>query len=526
MPPSPLVDAVRHLRALAERSSGAMLALGLILALGSGFTLLPINTCLPAEEKPQESAVRPAQSERQFGEGHRGWVGVLQLSPDGRTVFSAGSDEEVYQWDLITGQALAHFHGGQWRAKSVAFSPDHKLIAAGSAEKTIALWESRGGRLLGRWNAHEGRVMAVAFTPDGKMLLSSGDDCILRFWDVATHRELRRSAQPSSAPVAAFVISADGKTLFTGGEDGLIHEWEPASAKHLRTLSPRNRGRIERLVLSPDRKYLAWAGSNVHVFDLTSEKDLVIGDGVAYAYNVAFSPDGRSLVTTHHDRSVRIWEMASGKLRTHFEGHGGAVASVLFMPGGRRLLSGGSDGVILVWDLTGRLQKGRLRPAELKPAEVEAAWKDLVGEDGEKAYQAVWTLAADPRQTLPLLQKHLRPAAVIDEKRVAQLLKDLDDDTFAVREKGSKELARLGDTAEPALRKALQGNPSPEMRLRIRQLLERLRRGPDYWRQTRMLEVLEHIETPEARQMLKTLAKGAPGAWLTQEAKAALDRRP
>lgn len=76
------------------------------------------------------------------------------------------------------------------------------------------------------------------------------------------------------------------------------------------------------------------------------------------------------------------------------------------------------------------------------------------------------------------------------------------------------------------MRKLLEGNPSAEVRRRVQQLLEPLqRKGAVYWRQTRMLEVLEQMEIPEARQLLEGLAKGAPGAWLTREAKAGLERQ-
>ena len=84
----------------------------------------------------------------------------------------------------------------------------------------------------------------------------------------------------------------------------------------------------------------------------------------------------------------------------------------------------------------------------------------------------------------------------------------------------------MGRPAEPALRKALDGQPSPEVRRRVRQLLNKLAAVPsgERLRALRALEALEQIGTPPAREALEALARGAPEARLTQEAKASLER--
>jgi hypothetical protein len=104
---------------------------------------------------------------------------------------------------------------------------------------------------------------------------------------------------------------------------------------------------------------------------------------------------------------------------------------------------------------------------------------------------------------------------------------DLDADAFAVREKASQELEQLGPAAEPALLKALQDKPAPELRQRVESLLKRLETdtpSAERLRSLRALEVLEHLGTPEARATLEALAKGAVGAWLTEEARLACER--
>jgi HEAT repeat protein len=142
-------------------------------------------------------------------------------------------------------------------------------------------------------------------------------------------------------------------------------------------------------------------------------------------------------------------------------------------------------------------------------------------------YDALCALGARPGQALPLLKEQLRPVAAPDERRLARLLADLDDDAFAVRERTTADLEWLGELAVPALRRTLAGNPSPEVRRRAEAVL-RMAEAPGLssvrLRALRAVLLLEHLGTPEARGLLEKLAGGAPEAWLTREAKASLQR--
>jgi hypothetical protein len=175
------------------------------------------------------------------------------------------------------------------------------------------------------------------------------------------------------------------------------------------------------------------------------------------------------------------------------------------------------------------------RARKVSPQRLEALWSDLGEPDAAKDYFALWGLAAVPGQAAPFLRDRLRPAAPPDRdeaKRIARLVAQLDSDSFKERQGASAELTRLGERAEPALRDALAASPSVEARRRIEGLLEgRARSAPALGqsRPLRAVEALEHMGAPEARQVLEALGKGAPGARLTQAARAALgrlDRRP
>jgi HEAT repeat protein len=154
-------------------------------------------------------------------------------------------------------------------------------------------------------------------------------------------------------------------------------------------------------------------------------------------------------------------------------------------------------------------------------------WADIAGDDAAKAYRALWALVAVPDQALPLVRNTLRPVPAVTEDRLKKLIADLDDDDFAVREKATDELAKVGGAADSLLRRTLEGKPSAEQRQRLQRLLEQVRSvgtTTDGLRQVRALELLECVGTEEAKALLKELAKGAPGAALTEQAKVALKR--
>jgi hypothetical protein len=230
-----------------------------------------------------------------------------------------------------------------------------------------------------------------------------------------------------------------------------------------------------------------------------------------------------------HDTTVRLWEVATGQERRRLEGHRGSVHALAFTPDGQSLLSGGEDTMILVWDLADRVHAHRKGKAPA-PAELGRLWQELGGDNAPRAYEAICQLLAFPEQSVPLLRGHLLGVPVADGGPVADLIRQLDDRRFAVRERALAELRKLGRQVEPDLRRALAGTPSEELRRRLQRLLESMpgavevRKDPEEVRTLRALEVLEGARTPAARAALEALARGRADSWLTREARSALQR--
>ncbi len=109
---------------------------------------------------------------------------------------------------------------------------------------------------------------------------------------------------------------------------------------------------------------------------------------------------------------------------------------------------------------------------------------------------------------------------------IARLIADLDARRFSVRQKAMEELRKEGELALPALRRALEGGPTLEVRRRVEELLDRHQDSPspESLRELRALLVLQRLGTPEARKMLQKLADGHPDAPLSIAAREALAR--
>jgi WD40 repeat protein len=499
-------------------------------------------------------------------------------------VFATGGGNNghaVVLWKTATGKRIDPFPGHTSPIAYVAFSPDGKTAATCSwirGDPVIRLWDPQSGRLLPRtfempgW----GGVSAIAFSPDGRTLAACSwyGGKKVGVWDVATGRE-RHMLAGHEAGCTCLAFSPDGKRLATGDAyynrdgqyEGRLCIWDADSGKRLREVRG-TRGAIQRVRFTPDGRHVLAAADGVHVYDADTGK--LVGEPIqakSRIWGLALSPDGR-LLATADEHSVRLWELAtrrefrltvpngnccdvdftpdgrilmapgsrevvlvhlpSEKIVGKVTGDAGSVTRAFLSPDGRRLATArNAESSALIWDVADLVKQPL--PAVGKPdgADLRRWWAELRDDRPGVAYQAVWRFAAAREQGLPFLADVLRPVKAAEPAAVARLIADLDSDEFAVRERASEELGRLGEAVADTLRKAREGKVSAEQARRIDRLLEEfagLEFGPEQWRATRAVAALEQIGGPEAGKVLAGLAGGAAGARLTREAKAALER--
>jgi RNA polymerase sigma factor (sigma-70 family) len=463
------------------------------------------------------------------------------FTPDGRTVMTADTiDATLHWWDPVRGRLLRK---QKWPARDVAISAvssDCRTLFSWGSDQPVRTWDLASGKEIHRWPTDFGLAYPAAIvpSPDNKTLALLFQRPSVVLADAVTGKEVRRLEAHSPYPSGAIFLP-DGRRLLTWGADARVRVWDLGTGREVRQIVVRDRGRppVMRapgviqapgvffgVSLSADGRLAAVSqNGTVTLYDLATGRELRT---LALAGTPVFAPDGRTLAAGDSDSgSIRLVEVASGDERQGLVGHRGRVGSVAFAPDGGRLVSAGDDTTALVWDLTGRHDA---QPPTLAAGELETCWTDLAG-DGTRAWQAMRKLTAGPQLAVAFLREHLHPVAAADEKTVARLVADLDAEQFAVRERATAELEKLGEAAGADMRKALDAGPSTETRRRLTALLDQVENGQwnlsrERLRALRAVEVLERIGSAETRRVLARLAVGAAGARLTREANESLRR--
>jgi WD40 repeat protein len=477
-------------------------------------------------------------------DGRLGAVMNVALSPDARTLATASWEGDTRLWEMATGKPLHRLGKVGSGAAALAFSPDSKTIATRREDEPVQLWNVATGKEKGTLKGQEGPG-GVTFTLGNAAVIGACTDGTAYAWDASTGKVRHRFHGPMPGkPYWEIALSSDGR-LFAWSRLRTVWLSEGLSGKSLPACSIPH-GKICRVAISRDNKTLAvWALSPqrlgrlegaddtkpgfLYMYETATGKERCRFQGVAGDVDdSAFSPDGRVLALTLED-TVRLWSVAGGKEVAQLKGHQGKVTGIAFCADGTKLASSSIDTTVLVWDRTAMKSSKRPPPLELSTRQLDGLWADLAGDDAPKAYRAIGRLAA-AKGSVSFLNDKLQQAAqatLKQQERIPALLADLDAESFKVRDKASRDLAELGDLAEPMLRQALTRKLSVESRRRIKGLLEKLNGAaphPESLRMIRAIEALERTATPEARQVLETLAKGPGEPRITEEAKASLER--
>lgn len=285
--------------------------------------------------------------------GHLSQIEAVVLASDGRNLVTASSDGSLKLWDVETSAMLRTFQTKS-PVRSVKVMPDGRRVLAGYQNGDIVLWDLGTGEQVFTLAGDKNTVDALAIAPDGVRAYSGSSvaGSQLAVWDLA-ERRLLQSIEAHPYGIHTLALSPDGRYLASGGgtRDGRVKVRDTQSFKVLKKLGNEQLS-IEGLAFSPDGKTLAvGVDRGITLWDvasgsarqkLTGHRDLVL--------DVAFSVDGRQLISAAFDHRVRLWDASTGKLVRELTGSDFTAA--VFTADGRRAITGDWYGGAKLWELS------------------------------------------------------------------------------------------------------------------------------------------------------------------------------
>ncbi len=283
--------------------------------------------------------------------GHKRDVNAVAVSADGKLVASGSDDNAVNVWEGAT--LVGTRTSDQGPVKAVAFSPDGKLVVVGSSYGDVSLWDREAKKDLFTKRGHSSRVVQAAFFPDGKSFLTAAWDNTVKVWDTATGNE--KSSVKQGYQVNGVALAANGTYFVIDSNGGIsIYAPQPKAAKAPKPLVlALHPGDGHAIALSSDGKILAvgYADSQVLLVDTVTQKELrhaKLNDSVN---SLAFAPDGKTLAVGTQGEDLILVDVAKGEASGTLKGHGRPILSVAYSPDGKKLISGSVDMTARSWPM-------------------------------------------------------------------------------------------------------------------------------------------------------------------------------
>lgn len=306
---------------------------------------------------------------------HIGLVNCALFSPDGEVVVSVGEDKIIKIWDCSSGQILRSYHGHTDNINFCKFSSTGNFLLTASSDMTVKLWtfpsfSTKSGRrhsygLLIQnditdessktYNGHKEAVLCCSFSSDNSKIVSGDNAGIALVWNCQT-TEILFSLQGHTSSINYSCFSSR-KYIATASSDHTLKLWNAETGECIKTFN-HEKCIVSTCCFSFDEQcLLSSSGRFVWKWKVDNTRDQPEWkyNNLRSTYIVnccALSPDQKYIVGGTSQNFVVIWSIESKTVVACFKGHTESIRYVCYASNGSKILSVGSDGTIIIWDVT------------------------------------------------------------------------------------------------------------------------------------------------------------------------------
>ena len=286
-------------------------------------------------------------SHRILASDEPGVISCAALSADGSLAACGRGEGRVQVLEVSTGAARKEFKAHEERTSALLFSGDGKTLITAGSDGMIAGWYPSSGEEQWRNRAHSGSITFLARSPNGRTIASASEDKSVTVFEAATGN-IEFKLESLAQPVSCLAYSSDGLVLAGVNWGGTVTLWDLALRKE-RWKTEAHAGYT--IAFHPGSKTIATGGSIMQFIDVESGKRLPPLEGhEEWIEFLQYAPDGKRLLSSSRDGSVRIWEAATGKPLHRFDAKVAWGQSAALSPDGNVAVSCGRDDKIRLWD--------------------------------------------------------------------------------------------------------------------------------------------------------------------------------
>lgn len=275
-------------------------------------------------------------------------VDSMAFSPDGRSLVAGSSSGPVDLWNVATGAVQSVVSRSSDEVTSVAYGADSRTVLVGRRNGRVETYNTATAA------EHTVRlgiqtICAQVFSTDGRSLSTRDNDGDVQAWDARSGRlHAGHLAAPTGVSPCALALSGDGSTA-AADTGRSIRVWDMKSDRATSFLMDQ-----DAFSLSLDRagRTLAVQGVDIHVWNVLTRHEwpVIVAPSADGSTGLKLSPDGRTLAVAY-GRTVRMWDVPSGRQIAVLIGHAFQVDTLAFSPDGRTLATGDDEGNLRLWNV-------------------------------------------------------------------------------------------------------------------------------------------------------------------------------